>query len=74
MKVKIVKASDDAYWYARLIGKIFEVYSSPQAVFPEEENSMKYYMCTENNKLYININDVEVIATPLYYDSSDNVE
>jgi hypothetical protein len=73
MKVKIVKASDDAYWYADLIEEIFEVYSAPQSAFPEED-SKKYYMCMKDKDLFININDVEVIATPLYYDSSDNVE
>ena len=63
MKVKVVKASSCLYWYAKKIGKVFEVNDKPIRAF---DGTFKYELKRDTTYVF-SINDVSNIQEKVIF-------
>lgn len=63
MKVKIVKASSRRYWYAKKIGRIFEVNNKPIRAY---DGTLKYELKKDTTYVF-NIDDVSNIQEKVIF-------
>ena len=69
MKIRVIKASGDLFWYANKIGEVFDVNAEPEYL----AGRLNYILSTDDTYAF-EINDVEVILQCRYPESSEYVE